>query len=53
MTLEHLITECEAFGNLRLNMFGTHNPQLTSLKIEEVARFLRVTNVGWLPSNEG
>ena len=53
MTLEHLITECEAFGTLRLEMFGTHNPQLSLLKANEVARFIRTTNVGWLPADEG
>ena len=53
MTLEHLITECEAFGQYRLQMFGTHSPNLTTLKIGEVAQFLRETNVGWLPTNEG
>ena len=54
MCTEHIFRECEAFGALRLQIFGTHNPDtLDKLPTSQIIEFLRETNVGWLPSNEG
>ena len=54
MTTKHLFTECEKFALLRLNIFGEHNPSVPfSLSVDQIVRFLRETNVGWLPTSEG
>ena len=54
MTTEHLFTECEALASLRLQIFGVHNPETPfTLTVDQITLFLRETNVGWLPANEG
>ena len=51
MTTNHLFTECEALGLLRLRIFGTHEPVISQLKISQVIRFLTAANkiIPWLP----
>ena len=53
MDTEHLLTECEALGHTRLQIFGTDRPEVPyTLKVTALTRFLRETNLGWLPTDE-
>ena len=52
MTTEHLFTDCEALGLLRLNIFGTLNPILCTLTTGQFVRFLDEANIDWLPFAE-
>ena len=54
MTTKHLFTECDAFGLLRLRIFGTDKPSTPyTFSVNQAVLFLRESNVGWLPTNEG
>ena len=50
MTSEHIFTECEALGNLRLQIFGHHNPKVEAISVPQLARFLNEAPIGWLPT---
>ena len=53
MTTKHLFTECPTLALKRLETFGTHTPETPySFSIPEAVRFLRETNIGWLPTDE-
>ena len=52
MTTEHLFKDCDALATLRLELFGNHNPELTSLTSRQFCRFLSRANVAWLPVDD-
>ena len=51
MTTEHIFTECEALGALRLRIFGTHEPIIHQIKVSQTIRFLTEATkiIPWLP----
>ena len=51
MTAEHILTRCDAFGLLRLHIFGREDPKLNNLTPRQLARFLDEANIGWLPGD--
>ena len=53
MTTRHLFTECPLVALSRQLTFGTHAPEVPySFGVNSAVRFLRETNVGWLPTEE-
>ena len=53
MSTQHLFTECPALALNRHMIFGHHSPSVPyQLSIPAAVRFLRETNVGWLPTHE-
>ena len=53
MTTKHLFTECPSIALTRQLTFGTHAPEVPyTFSTHAAVRFLRETNVGWLPTEE-
>ena len=53
MDTKHIFTECEALGLKRQQIFGNHNPEVPfTLSVGQMIRFLRETDIGWLPDEE-
>ena len=48
MMTEHIFAECEAFGTLRLRIFGHHSPRLETISVVQLVRFLKEANIDWL-----
>ena len=49
MTAEHIFTECEVFATQRLRIFGHHRPEVETITVPQLTRFLNEAKVGWLP----
>ena len=49
-TAEHLMTDCEQLGALRLAVFGSHEPIAKDLSVAQVWRFLVEAEIPWLPA---
>ena len=53
MTSRHIFTNCDALALQRHHYLGHHSPIAPfTFSVNQAIRFLRVTNIGWLPSDE-